>query len=205
MLYEFTKLELSEDEFFNLVFMNAPPAWEDKPEEHKLLLSICKVSLKEVVKNVIEESTYKGSDPTEVFKSIDVIVENEHKPWFERHQHISQCFDKDQMGELWIRNLSDYDGGEKETCPNGSFYLEDGNHRALVYAMYVKLGKMEYSPVDAIHATSWDIATGVLGFRPERAASLENDGEIQVEKRLQEEFTLPIGIQIKTYKRSNKS
>ena len=60
---------------------------------------------------------------------------------------------------------------------------------------------MGYSSVDAIHATSWDIATGVLGFRPERAPSLENDGKIQVEKRLQEEFNLPIGIQIKTYDR----
>ena len=45
-----------------------------------------------------------------------------------------------------FRNLSDYDGGEKEMCPNGSFYLEDGNHRALIYAMYVKLGKVEVQP-----------------------------------------------------------
>ena len=105
------------------------------------------------------------------------------------------------MGELWNRNLSDYSGGEKETCPNGSFYVEDGNHRVLAYAMHVKLGKIEYTPVDAIHATSWDIATGVLGFRPEGAAALENNGKIEVEKRLQEEFNLPVGIQIKMYER----
>ena len=201
MLYEFTRLHLDKNEFDNLVFMNAPPAWKDEPEKHKFLLSICKVSLKEVVEKVIEESGFRGHDPTNVFKNIGVIAEGEDKPWFEHHACMSQCFDQSRMGELWIRNLSDYSRGEKEMCPNGSFYVEDGNHRALVYAMYIKFGKMEYSPVDAIHATSWDIATGVLGFRPERSASLENDGEIQVKKHLRQEFTLPIGIQIKTYER----
>ena len=135
MLYEFTKLELREDEFLNLVFMNASPSWENKPERHRFLLSICGVSLKEVVKKVVEESSYNGSDPTEVFKNIGVVAENEDKAWFERHANISQCFDKNRMGELWIRNLSNYSGGEREDCPTGSFYVEDGNHRALVYAI----------------------------------------------------------------------
>ena len=114
---------------------------------------------------------------------------------------ISQCFDKDRMGELWIRNLSNYSGGEREECPTGSFYVEDGNHRALVYAMYIACGRMEYSPVDAIHATSWDLASGILNFRPQRAASLEHNGELQNKKRLGNEFQLPIGIQINTYER----
>ena len=201
MLYEFTKLELSEEEFFNLVFMNAPPAWEDRPEKHKFLLSICRVPLKEVVKKVVKESSYNGDDPTEVFKNIDVVTESSSKPWFERHVRISQCFDKDRMGELWIRNLSNYSGGEREECPTGSFYVEDGNHRALVYAMYIACGRMEYSPVDAIHATSWDLASGILNFRPQRAASLEHDGELQDKKDLGNEFQLPIGIQINTYER----
>ena len=137
MLYEFTELQLSEDEFFNLVFMNAPPSWEKKPKEHQFLLSLCKTSLKDVVKKVKEESSFKGRNPTEVFGNIGVIAEDESEPWFQHHVDISQSFDKNRMGELWIRNLSNYDGGEKETCPNGSFYMEDGNHRALVYAMYI--------------------------------------------------------------------
>ena len=207
MLYEFTKLELREDEFLNLVFMNASPSWENKPERHRFLLSICGVSLKEVVKKVVEESSYNGSDPTEVFRNIDVVTESSNKPWFERHVSISQCFDKNRMGELWIRNLSDYEdekgerAGERIKCPPGSFYVDDGNHRALVYAMYIEFGKMEYSPVDAIHATSWDLASGILNFPPQRAAALENNGELQNKKRLGKEFELPIGIQINTYER----
>lgn len=202
MLYEFTKLLLSENEFFNLVFMNSPPTWKNKPEEHKFLLSLCGVSLKDVVKKVKKESSYDGQNPTDVFRGINVVAKDEDIPWFQRHVEISQDFDKGQMGELWIRNLSYYSGGEREKCPNGSFYVEDGNHRALVYAMHIKLGKMAYNPVDAIHATSWDLATGILNFRPERAASLEYDGELQDKKTLRKEFQLPIGIQVNTYKRS---
>lgn len=201
MLYEYTELQLSEDEFKNLVFMNAPPTWKDKPEEYKFLLSICKVPLKEVVEKIIKESSFKGQNPTRVFKNIGVIAENEDKPWFEHHAGISQYFDKSRMGQLWIRNLSAYKDGEREKCPNGSFYVEDGNHRALVYAMYIRLGKMKYSLVDAIHATSWDLATGILNFRPERSASLEYNGELQDKKRLKDEFQLPINIQINTYNR----
>lgn len=202
MLYEFTQLELSEDEFFNLVFMNAPGTWKNKPEEHKFLLSICKVPLKAVVEKVIAESSYSGHDPTKVFKNIDVVAESEDKPWFEHHANISRGFDKDRMGELWIRNLSNYSGGEREECPTGSFYVEDGNHRALVYAMYIKFGKMDYSPVEAIHATSWDIATGILNFRPEKAVSLEHNGHLQDKKLLRGKSELPIGIQINTYERN---
>ena len=154
MLYEFTKLRLTEDEVCKFVFMNPSPAWTDKPDEHEFLLSICRRTLKEVVGKVIEKSSFRGHNPTNVFKNIGVVAEGENKPWFEHHACISRSFDRAQMGELWIRNLSDYSGDEKETCPNGSFYVEDGNHRALVYAMYVKLGKIEYNPVDAIHATS---------------------------------------------------
>lgn len=181
--------------------MNEPPRWKNKSETHTFLLSLCGISLKDVVKKVKKESNYAGQNPTEVFRGINVIAKDEDLPWFQHHVEISQSFDQNRMGELWIRNLSDYSEGEREKCPNGSFYVEDGNYRALVYAMHVKLGKIEYSPVDAIHATSWDLATGILNFRPERAASLEYDGELQDKKTLRKEFQLPIGIEIKTYKR----
>ena len=202
MLYKFTELRLEKCEFDNLVFMNPPPAWESKPGKHNFLLSICKVTLQKVVEKVIEESNYEGNDPTTVFKNIDVVAGDEDRPWFEPHVHISRSFDKSRMDEIWIRNLSSYSEGEREKCPNGSFYMEDGNHRALVYAMYVRLGKMEYSPVDALHATSWDIASGILGFPPQRASALEHNGELQDRKCLRSQFELPIGIQINTYRRN---
>ena len=59
MLYEFTKLRLTEDEVCKFVFMNPSPAWTDKPDEHEFLLSICRRTLKEVVGKVIEKSSFQ--------------------------------------------------------------------------------------------------------------------------------------------------
>ena len=205
--YEFTELELCEDEFFNLVFMNAPDDWKKKEAENNFLMDICTSPLEEVVKEVREKSSYKGNDPTEVFRNISVVAEGEDKPWFARHANISQQFDKDRMDRLWIRNLSCYqdrDGrpkGERICCPTGSFYADDGNGRALVYAMHIECGRTKYSKVDAIHATSWEIATGILKFPPQRAAALEHDGKFQGDKILIDEFQIPIGIQINWQKR----
>ncbi len=56
----------------------------------------------------------------------------EDYPWFRDHEILCDGFRKEVMGELWIRNLTGYSGGERERCPEGSFYIEDGNHRALV-------------------------------------------------------------------------
>lgn len=64
MLYEFTQLRLEKCEFNNLVFMNAPDCWKTVPEKNQFLLSICRLTLKEVVEKVIDTSSYKGEDPT---------------------------------------------------------------------------------------------------------------------------------------------
>lgn len=106
----------------------------------------------------------------------------ESKPWFRDHMLLSKGFEKEVMGELWIRNLTDYDGGERWNCGNGSFYIEDGNHRALVYAMILECNKenddFSYDPVKALHATSWDIADGILGHSCQPAHALELDGKL---------------------------
>ena len=82
------------------------------------------------------------------------------------------------MRELWIRNLTDYREGERESCPEGSFYIEDGNHRALVYAVILECGNgVSYENVKALHATSWDIADGILGHPCQPAKALERDGK----------------------------
>ena len=78
-MYEFIELELCQEEFNNLLFMNPPREWyrEECPElpfeeEHGFLFDLCSKPLKEVVKRVIERSGLKGPkiDPTEVFDSM---------------------------------------------------------------------------------------------------------------------------------------
>ena len=207
-MYEFTKLQLSQDEFNNLVFMGPPPRWEneqtDPPgwnqqergrlpleEQHKFLLSLCHKPLKQVVEKVIERSGLQVPylDPTRVFQKVRIIARGEDTPWFERHACLSQHLHKSLMGELWIRNLSKYDGGERHKCPSGTFYIEDGNHRALVYAMHVECGALDYEPVAAIHATSWDLVSGILGHPVQSAHVLENNGRLKDDnKHLVEQF-----------------
>jgi len=188
-MYEFTELELSQEEFDNLLFMNPPDEWK-KPEceEHEFLLDICSKPLKVVVEKVRERSGLKGPniDPTKVFRSIqDVKAGNENMPWFKRHFLLSKNFNKDLMNRLWIRNLTHWKHanskwvGERENHPECSFYITDGNHRALVYAMHIDCSEDTYEPAKALHATSWDIASGILGWQPQPAHALEHNGKLQ--------------------------
>ena len=216
-MYEYTELKLTKDEFYNLVFMGPPgwwtnmdeypPCWDKEkyPEmppgnDSKFLIDLCYKPLKHVVSEVIDKSDLKGQNrtPTQVFESIDVIARGEKDPWFGRHARLAQCFNKDLMDKLWVRNLAPH---ERDISRNGSFYTEDGNHRALVYAVYIELGKAAYEPVNAIHATSWDIASGILGHLPQPANILENSGKLQKNKYCKDKFCLPTGIQINTYER----
>ena len=210
MLYEFTRLKLTRDEFDNLVFMGEPPWWREDEERHRFLIDICYNPLKKVAQKVIEQSGLQGQDriPVKIFDSIDIIAKDEkgqteEESWFKRHARLSLCFDKNLMGELWIRNLvkSCVGARERKYSPTGTFYVEDGNHRALIYAVYLELGKAVYEPVDAIHATSWDIANGILGHSMQPMDVLEHSGKLQFNKVSKDRWALPSGIKVDLHER----
>lgn len=225
MLYEFTELQLSQNEFFNLVFMNAPPWWKEEyyrqhahsdphlTEGQVFLQGLCCKSLKEVVKAVIEKSGLKGQNltSTAVFEQLDMKAKHERggeesEPWFKSYADLSRCFNKDLMPPIWIRNLSYSPDGkdrrERELCSDGTYYIEDGNHRALIYALRLKFNEeKDYKPFEAIHATSWEIASGVLGHLPEKAGILEHNGILPYKKDFKNGVRLPIGIRVDTYER----
>ena len=172
-MYEFTKLQLTENEFNNLVFMGPPPWWINEEaypprynkEEHptlpvregdKFLHNLGFKPLNRVVQKVIERSGLDGQNlnPTEVFENIGIIARYDPEPWFKKHACLSRHFRKDLMPPIWIRNITPY---ERNQCSSKTFYVEDGNHRALVYAVRIACGAT-YEPVEAIHATSWEPA-----------------------------------------------
>ena len=186
-MYEFTKLELNRDEFDNLMFMGPPTHERDKIED-KWLLSLCNRPIKEVAQEVIEKSINSRSyprnalSPSNIFGGINVRSNQyNHEPWFKRHVLLSNHFEKDLMDTIWIRNLSHWGSpdDEKHKQPNCSFYITDGNHRALVYAVFLECKKLDYEPVKVLHATSWAIASGILGWQGwEKRSALEYEGEI---------------------------
>lgn len=194
-MYEFTKLQLTENEFNNLGFMGAPPWWigqeefppeynkEECPnlpvlEEHRFLHSLCFKPLKYIAQRVIERSGLDGHilNPTEVFEKIDIIARYDKEPWFKRHAHLSRHFRRNLMQPIWIRNLAPH---ERIQGSSKIFYVEDGNHRALVYAVHITCGAATYEPVEAIHATSWESASETLGHSVQPASALENNGKLQ--------------------------
>lgn len=180
--YEFTKLNLSREEFDNLIFMGNPSEWEDHPRDpsHEFLLDICYKKLGDVVQKVINKSENVAKSAVEVFKGLRHIrVKGENRPWFERHLILAEHFDKSLMPRLWIRNRTD---GGKEQESGGDFYIQDGNHCALVYAIRVECGEENYDDVKVLHATSWDITMGILEYHIQSAHELHKNGILQRQK-----------------------
>ena len=103
-------------------------------------------TLKEVVDRILEAYPYES--PIKVFKHL-----SEDEPWFEGCFIISARFDLRLMGELLVRPLTAYE--KPAHSPKIRFYLEDGNHRALVYAILLRLHVEKYQPVRVIFSEDW--------------------------------------------------
>lgn len=180
--YEFTHLELCKEDFQDLVFMNPP---EIKEWDNSWLVELCAQPLAKVVKDVIQQSSAKPDEgAAEVFRKLYIRDDfSRGESWFEKHEYLSACFDKRLMPALWIRNLSPLDG--KPQCgailsnEDLKLYIDDGNTRALVYAVRLACGEERFEPIKAIHATSWDFTKGILGHQPQLASELYFEGEFQ--------------------------
>jgi len=139
---------LREADFYDLVFMEANDAvWANNQKLVDLLTPKGKSrTLKEVVGRVLK--VYPHESPIKVFKQL-----SEDEPWFEGCFIISVRFDPLLMGELLVRPLTVYE--KPAHSPNIRFYLEDGNHRALVYAVFLRLHAEKYQPVRVIFSKDW--------------------------------------------------
>ena len=145
---EYKTFTLSEADFDDLVFMEANDAvWANNQQLVDLLTPKGKSRmLKEVVDRILK--VYPHESPIKVFKQL-----SEDEPWFEGCFLISARFDPRLMGELLIRPLAAYE--KPAHSPNIRFYLEDGNHRALVYAVFLRLRAETYQPVRVIFSEDW--------------------------------------------------
>jgi len=145
---EYKTFTLSEADFDDLVFMEAnDTVWANNQELVDLLTPKDKSrTLKEVVDRILE--VYPHESPIKVFKHL-----SEDEPWFEGCFLISARFDPRLMGELLIRPLTAYE--KPAHSPHIRFYLEDGNHRALVYAVFLRLCAEKYQPVRVIFSKDW--------------------------------------------------
>ena len=216
---EFTRLQLTENEFNNLVFMGAPSWWTGaesyppgcdpgktpKPpvrEGDRFLDSLGFKPLQHVAQKVIERSGLNGRNlnPTKVFENIDIIPRYDQKPWFQKHANISRNFHKSLMTPIFIRNLAH----DERNQLSQTFYVEDGNHRVLVYAVHIACGATTYEPVKAIHATSWEPAK-ILDHPVQSATALEHNGKLQKSGRSGRLETITLEEALKTFSDTIKS
>ena len=139
---------LSETDFYDLVFMEANDSvWANNQKLVDILVPEGKSrTLKEVVDRILE--VYPHESPIKVFKHL-----SEDEPWFEGCFLISARFDPRLMGELLVRPLAAYE--KPAHSPKIRFYLEDGNHRALVYTVFLRLCAEAYQPVRVIFSKDW--------------------------------------------------
>ena len=139
---------LSEADFNDLVFMEANDnVWTDNQALVDTLTPVGQSrTLKEVVDRILQAYPYPR--PIQVFKHLSA-----DEPWFEGCFIISARFDPRLLGELLIRPLAAYE--KSAHPPKIRFYLEDGNHRALVYAVSLRLQAEAYQPVRAIFSQDW--------------------------------------------------
>ena len=145
---EYKTFTLSETEFDDLVFMEANDVvWENNQELVDLLTPKGESrTLRDVVYRIVKAYPYER--PIHVFRQLA-----EDEPWFEGCFLISARFDPRLMGELLIRPLAAYE--KPAHSPNIRFYLEDGNHRALVSAVFSRLCGEVYRPVRVIFSKDW--------------------------------------------------
>lgn len=181
----YTYITLSEEGFNNLVLFNAPPRFE---EDGKFFLkSLCSVRLCEAVEKVLKKILAFPRHGGSVWEKLGMALKDTSDScdeWFARILSLSKSFDYGRMGKLWIRNLSNPDsarsGGlnDGKENPEGSFYVTDGNRRALIHALKVRSGEFAYReyPIMAIHATTWSNLSDVLGWQAAKPHQLENKG-----------------------------
>ena len=139
---------LSEADFNDLVFMEANASvWADNQTLIDMLTPEGKSrTLKNVVDRIMKAYPYES--PIQVFKYL-----SDDEPWFDGCFIISARFDPRLLGELLIRPLAAYE--KPVHSPKIRFYLEDGNHRALVYAVFLRLQVEEYQPIRVIFSQDW--------------------------------------------------
>lgn len=151
----YRRISLNYDDFRNLVFMgtdvNVWPQTRDLVD--KLTPKGKSRTLEDVVNRIIKEYHHSHDDlPIQIFKRLSV-----RESWFEESFIMSARFDRRLLGELKIRRLDKADPEERSISPSGSYYLEDGNHRSLVYLLFLRLGLIkEYDPVRAIISNHWE-------------------------------------------------
>lgn len=144
--------------------------------------SLCAIRLCAAVDTILDKASGYSEKVETVLDQLNMVLKDTNDysdEWFRGLLLLSKSFDINCMGKLWIRNLSKNLCDSRTKNPQGSFYITDGNHRALIYALKVRFSEVAYedNPVKAIHATTWSNVSGALTWQAALPHQLEKEGE----------------------------
>lgn len=220
--YVVNEITLQEEDFWNLMFFY-PPSHNPLDRFH-YEDEWCGQKLSSVVEFILQRNDRNHS---EVGDLLEYIRHEEDNPadgsrvWFERLVNEGRQFSYNPKRaqlrpKIFVRNLlianrlNEIENGRairSEVCknPDCSFRIEDGNKRAVVFALWLKMGKREYeeSPIEVIHSTSFRCASKAERMRdtlwflgdpkiwvPFPASDLKNDGVLPCEYQESTEFII---------------
>lgn len=194
--YKITKISLQEKDFWNMMFFFPPSCNPEDRFEYDD--EWCAMKISDVINSVFKKNGNRSySNTGEILDNImpDVDRVNGVRTWFKRLVALGYDFDYGKMPRILIRNCEI--DCEKKRNPGCSFRVEDGNHRSVVYGLWLKTNGYRYEdyPMIAVHSNSFycafeaDKMKEVLKFdgpkdtwKPWKPAALEDNGTLKTEQ-----------------------
>ena len=145
----------------NLIWMGPPGPWRtytpSATKEGKVYEKIAPKGESRSLQNVAERIRLKYSIGTPEHDTPEQLLYRlyQESDWFGRHLSFTTHFDTLLLSLLWVRSIRENEKGDcGESGWQDKLYIEDGNHRALVYALRILYGQ-EFLPVPILWCRSW--------------------------------------------------
>ena len=193
--YIITKFSLDKKDFLNLMFFY--PGSCNPEDRFEFEDEWCGIKISNVIDSVFKKNGNRPyKNPGDILDNIMHEVDRNHRvrTWFRRLVCLGKKFEYGKMPKILIRNCEL--SCEKKRNPGCSFRVEDGNHRSVVFGLWLKFNGYKYSdyPMIAVHSNSFycafeaDRMKEVLEFdgpkctwEPWKPTALENNGALNTE------------------------
>ena len=136
----------------NLIWMGPPGPWQPYTEVatkegkvyEKIVPKVESRSLRDVAAGICLEYSGDTSEDNTPEQLLTALYQE--SDWFGRHLSFGTHLDPVILSPLWVRSMGRNEEGGGESGWQDKLYIEDGNHRALVYALRILYGQ-EFLPV----------------------------------------------------------
>jgi hypothetical protein len=99
------------------------------------------------LRDVVQRMKVNGWTFADLARNLDFGSDYHSPDWFAACLTIEADFEWQRFGHLLLTPPCDV---ERRQSPRGTFYIKDGNHKALVLAHHLVTGRVEYRPIEAI-------------------------------------------------------